>query len=180
MKNKILPIIAVVLVVVAVCVIVLMPNNDNSNKSGEVSNSGTQKSNNTKTSAQFATLDDEGNVVINKEDVSEDKISIIRYSEDSKVEIIAIKGKDGGVNVALGTCQSCNGSPYAYYTQSGDELQCNNCGLTFPLDVIGVDGTGCHPIKIDETGITRTEDGITINKDVLLSKEKLFSKIVAH
>ncbi|MBR2289073.1 MAG: DUF2318 domain-containing protein [Clostridia bacterium] len=80
----------------------------------------------------------------------------------------------------FGTCWSCNGSPYAYYNQSGKLLQCNNCGLTFSLDVIGRDGTGCHPIMIDESGVTETDTGIVIDKDVLIANEKLFSNIVAH
>ncbi|MBQ9279487.1 MAG: DUF2318 domain-containing protein [Clostridia bacterium] len=80
----------------------------------------------------------------------------------------------------FGTCQSCNGSPNAYYAQTGKMLKCNNCGLTFPMDVIGVDGTGCHPIMIEEDGITQTDTGIAINKDTLLKNESLFTKIVAH
>ena len=128
----------------------------------------------------YAKLDEDGNIIINLEDVTEDKVSFIKYSEDSKIELLARKGEDEKVHVAYGTCNSCNGSPKAYYKQSVDELQCNNCGLTFPLDVIGVDGTGCHPIKIDEDGITTTETGVVIDKNTLFENEALFSNIVSH
>ena len=190
MKNKILPIIAGVLVIVAVLVVIFIPKNSKEGKSANAGSDSLQSTTNTttnptkktlaKSTSKLATLDEEGNVIINKSDVSEDKISFLKYSEDSKIELIAIKGENGDVNVALGTCGSCNGSPKAYYNQSGDLLQCNNCGLTFPLDVIGIDGTGCHPIMIDESGITKTEEGITIRKDVLLKNESLFSKVVEH
>lgn len=191
MKNKILPIVAGVLVLIAILVIILIPKDNKTNttniaQSESVPKSTTQNNSKVaaptpvKSSGKLATLDENGNVIINTNDLSENQISFFKYSDNSKIELIAIKGEDGNVRVSLGTCWSCNGSPYAYYTQSGELLQCNNCGLTFPLNVIGVDGTGCHPIMIDESGITKTDTGIVIDKDVLLKNEKLFSNIVAH
>ena len=71
--------------------------------------------------------DEEGNLRILAESLTTEKISFIRPSEESKLELLARKDGDGNVRVALGTCQSCNGSPMAYYTQEGDLLRCNNC-----------------------------------------------------
>ncbi len=181
MKNKILPIIAIVFVIIAVLVIVFIPKNGSEKEEeNNVQKSISQGEAKEKSSSKLATLDEEGNVIIIADDVSEDKISFIKYSDESKIELIAIKGANGKINVALGTCQSCNGSPNAYYTQSGNLLQCHNCGLTFETDIIGIDGNGCHPILIDESGITRAENEIKINKEILLAKESLFANIKSH
>lgn len=184
MKNKILPIIAGVIAIIAILIIILVPKDNKTEKVSKASQntSSTQKTTktNAKTSSKLATLDEEGNVIINKDDVSSEKILFLKYSENSKIELIAVKDKDGNINVALGTCQSCNGSPKAYYTQYGNLLKCNNCGLTFPLSVIGVNGEGCHPIMINEEEITRTENEVKISKKALLQNEKLFEKVASH
>ena len=128
----------------------------------------------------FARLNEDGNVVIYADELSEDKISFIKVSEDSRIELLAKKDAKGNAKVALGTCQSCNGSPGAYYTQVGDELQCNNCGLTFPITVVEEAGGGCHPIMIDEAGIKYTDDGLIIDMSVLAQYEYLFEKVAEH
>ncbi len=76
----------------------------------------------TSTTDGYARLNENGDVIIYADDLSSDKVSYLRYSEDSRIELLAIKGEDGRPKVALGTCQSCNGSPYAYYVQSGNEF----------------------------------------------------------
>ena len=107
MKNKILPIIAGVLVIVAVLVVIFIPKNSKEDKSANAGNDSLQSTINTttnptkKSTSELATLDEEGNVIINKSDVSEDKILFLKYSEDSKIELIAIKGENGDVNVAI-------------------------------------------------------------------------------
>ena len=140
----------------------------------------TSSTDGSKTDDGYARLNENGDVIIYADDLSTDTVSYIRYSEDSRIELLAVKGEDGMPKVALGTCQSCNGSPYAYYVQSGNEFQCNNCGLTFPLSEIGVDGNGCHPIKISDSGIRTTEDGIVISKDLLMDSESLFLTVEEH
>lgn len=105
-KNNLL-IIAGILVLVAILLVILVPKNSNKDKSASISDANTQTSSNTtkksstKSISKVAVLDEEGNIVINKNDVSEDKISLLKYSEDSKIEVIAIKGKDGEVKAAL-------------------------------------------------------------------------------
>ena len=90
----------------------------------------------------YAEQDGDGNIVIRRSDLSSEQVSFIRVAESSNIELLARLGDDGGISVALGTCQSCNGSPRAYYTQDGDLLTCNNCGLTFPLSVLDTPGIG--------------------------------------
>ncbi len=124
--------------------------------------------------------DEEGNLRILAESLTTEKISFIRPSEDSKLEFLAHKDGDGNVRIALGTCQSCNGSPMAYYTQEGDLLKCNNCGQTFPISVVDHPGGGCHPIMIDEKLIKEIEGGILLNMDALKIYEPLFAKVAEH
>ena len=126
------------------------------------------------------TPDEEGNLRITAESLKTDQISFIRPSKDSKLELLARKGDDGKVKLALGTCQSCNGSPKAYYTQGGELLKCNNCGQTFPISVVDHPGGGCHPIMIDEKLIKEIEGGIQLNMDELKIYEPLFLRVAEH
>ena len=158
-NNIILPLIAAVLVITAMVIVFVLP----------------EKSNN----AEVADPD-KSFIQIDTADLSSDHVSFIRLGGDSKIELLARKGDDGNPRVALGTCQSCNGSPGAYYTQEGDLLKCNNCGLTFPVSVLDEPGGGCHPIMIDEDMITTTASGITIDKEKLHKYEGLFAKVEAH
>lgn len=162
MKKKwVLPGIAALTVLIAVLVIVFVPRNStNANP--------------------FAERNAEGNIVIPSKNLSADQVSFIRIGEDSKIELLARIGDDGSAKVALGTCQSCNGSPAAYYTQEGSLLKCNNCGLTFPLNVLDSPGGGCHPIMIDASMIQETKDGLILNTAALLQYEYLFEKVAAH
>ena len=162
MKKKwILPIIAVVMAIVAVLVIVLIPRRTN------------------QTSAPVVLTETDGNILIRTASLSSDQISFLRL-ENSRIELLARLGDDGKTKVALGTCQSCNGAPGAYYTQQGNVLQCNNCGLTFPLSVLDSPGGGCHPIMIDASLIRETQDGLILNAAGLLQYEDLFRKVAAH
>ena len=128
----------------------------------------------------YAERDGEGNIVIRRSALSADQVSFIRIAEDSNIELLARLGDDGGISVALGTCQSCNGSPLAYYTQEGDVLKCNNCGLTFPLAVLDAPGGGCHPLMFSSSFVQESEEEIRLNLEALLQCESLFEKVAAH
>ena len=121
-----------------------------------------------------------GDLLIKKSELSKEKVSFVRPIEGSKIELLARIGDEGEIKIALGTCRSCNGAPGAYYTQKGDWLQCNNCELTFPLNVLDSPGGGCHPIMPDESVFTKTEEGIIIHTDLLAGYEELFSKVAEH
>ena len=171
MKKYILPIIAVVVVIIAAVVLIVVP------KSGSTEQANDPKIDSAANTVAKASDD---HVEILASQLSEDKISLFSVADDSKVELIAIKGADSKARVAFATCQSCNGSPGAYYTQSGDLLQCNSCGLTFPLSVIGEDGSGCHPIMLDDTKVKEIDDVVSIDKAYLLSLESLFKNVAEH
>ena len=54
----------------------------------------------------YAEQDGEGNIIIRRSALSADQVSFIRIAEDSNIEVLARLGDDGGISVALGTCQS--------------------------------------------------------------------------
>ena len=162
MKKWILPGIAALAAVIAIAVTVALPAGDKT------------------TGSAYAEQDGDGNVVIRKSALSSDQVSFIRIAEDSNIELLARLGDDAGISVALGTCQACNGSPRAYYTQEGDVLKCNNCGLTFPLAVLDAPGGGCHPLMFSSSFVQESEGEIRMNLEALLQCEPLFEKVAAH
>ena len=167
-KRFLLPLAAGIMVALALIVVVFIPK-------------GVDKPGGTKASGNaVAETDGEGNLVIYADRLSSDQVSFIRISEDSRIELLARLGDDGMVKAALGTCQSCNGSPGAYYTQEGNELRCNNCGLTFPISVLDSPGGGCHPIMPGEEIVRYEGSDLAIDLDGLSSYEDLFSRVADH
>ena len=118
--------------------------------------------------------------MIHADRLSSEKVSFIKVSKDSRIELLSRLGDDGAVKVALGTCQSCNGSPGAFYTQEGSELKCNNCGLTFPVSVLDSPGGGCHPIMIKKELLQYEGKDLVIDLEGLSAYEVLFSKVADH
>ena len=171
MKKYLLPISACLAVIAALLVFLLVPNGKN-DKAVTVTE--------TITNSPYPEKTDDGMIRIPAEKLSHDNISFIRIAENSRIEILARIGDDGLPKAALGTCQSCNGSPKAYYTQEGDQLKCNNCGLTFPINVIDSQGYGCHPISIDSSIVRISDQEILLDAEKLAAYEPLFEKIEAH
>ena len=157
----------------ALIVVVFIPKGTNEGR-------GTASAGEDKASTSSQAEINEGNLVIYADRLSSDQISFIRISEDSHIELLARLGDDGTVKAALGTCQSCNGSPGAYYTQEGDELKCNNCGLTFPISVLDRPGGGSHPIMLKEEIVRYEGNNLVIDLGGLSAYEDLFSKVADH
>lgn len=72
--------------------------------------------------------------------------------DGTAMQLISRKDDAGNVRLAFNTCQSCGGSPYAWFEDLGDgRLQCQNCHQTFPLETVGTAGSvGCSPVPITE------------------------------
>ena len=98
-----------------------------------------------------AKLDKEGNIVINEKDIT-DKVIYISYEyEDVTIGLLAVRDSEDKIIVVVNTCQSCGGSPYAYFVQVGDKIQCQNCGNMFAIDDLdNLSPDGCNPIGIEE------------------------------
>lgn len=91
------------------------------------------------------------------------------------MQLIARKDETGAVRLAFNTCQSCGGSPYAWFEYLGSNtLQCQNCGLTFPLDAVGTaKAAGCNPVTITE--FTVLGDTVTVPQNVLADNAYRFA-----
>ena len=205
-KRYILPVLALVLALAAILVVLFFPRGNDKRVSDEAppessviiaeetaaetpaqtaaeteaeSSSAVSVKPGEETAAVFDQNED-GDFVIYADRLSASEVSFIRLPGDSRIELLARLGDDGAAKAALGTCQSCNGAPGAYYNQEGDVLRCNNCGLTFPISVLDSPGGGCHPIMLDE-GIVRYEgDDIVIDAAGLSPYEGLFEKVEEH
>ncbi len=193
MKKWLLPAIAGLAVVAAVLVVVLNPKSEETGaqdvaavaevqveSEAENASSGAAQAVSAAPILTTSASDTEGEFVILAKDLSVDQVTFVRPLENSKIELLARKGEDGTVKFALATCQSCNGAPGAFYTQNGDVLQCNNCGLTFPLNVLDQPGGGCHPIMPAEDVYTETEGGVSLNVEALVAYEPLFTNVAEH
>jgi len=100
-KKWLLPLIAGIMVVFALIVVFFIPQDTN-----EGSSTTSAGKDNVSTSSQVETAVaeiTEGNMVIYAERLSLDQVSLIRISEDSRIELLARLGNDGTVKAALGT-----------------------------------------------------------------------------
>ena len=95
--------------------------------------------------------------------------------DGTAMQLIARRDEAGAVRLAFNTCQSCGGSPYAWFEYLGnDTLQCQNCGLTFPLDAVGTaKAAGCNPVTITE--FTVEGDTVTVPQSVLADNAYRFA-----
>ena len=98
-----------------------------------------------------ANLDEDGNIIINEKDITK-KASYISYEyEGVTIGLLAVRNSKGKVIVVVNTCQSCGGSPWAYFVQDGDDIQCQNCGNYFAIDDLdNLEPDGCNPIGIEK------------------------------
>lgn len=109
-----------------------------------------------------AQVDASGDIIIDKEEIT-DQVRYYNYEfEDVIIGLLAVRDSKGNVRVVVNTCSSCQGSPYAYFVQVGNKVQCQNCGSLFDIDSLGEeDQLGCNPIGIENK--TETESQIIIS-----------------
>ena len=103
-------------------------------------------------------------------------VTFIDWGQDgTAMQLIARLDDSGAVRLAFNTCQSCGGSPYAWFEDLGDgTLQCQNCGLIFPLDSVGTEkAMGCNPVSITE--FTVEADAVTVPEAVLKANAARFA-----
>ena len=105
-----------------------------------------------------ANLDQDGNIIIKENDITDEVVYISYEYEKVTIGLLAVKDSNGEVKVVINTCQSCGGSPYAYFVQVGNKIQCQNCGNMFAIDKLdNLVENGCNPIAIEDK---QTKDGI--------------------
>lgn len=121
-----------------------------------------------------ANLDSNGNIVIAEATITTD-ITYIDYEyEGVNIGLLAVRDSKDKVQVVVNTCQSCGGSPYAYFVKVGDYIQCQNCGNMFKIDELdNLAVNGCNPIAIVNK---KEKDGkITIVPDELKALKSKFT-----
>lgn len=189
MKEKAMLIITIAIVIIAICVIVFIPKNkEKSNEKvstvNTVNAANTAITNSTKTEQAKtieATLNENGDVEIKVDDLDTSNATFIKYTSNGvNMELVAIKDSQNNIDVAFNTCQVCNGAPKAYFVQKNGKLICQNCGNSFSLKSIGASANGCNPMTINDNDITKTDTGIIISKEILVSNESLFTNVAEH
>lgn len=120
-----------------------------------------------------AKVNSDGKIVIDKSKIT-DKVTYINYDVDGIiVGLLAVKDSKGDMKVVVDTCQSCGGSPYAYFVQVGDKIQCQNCGNMFSIDELdNLVDDGCNPIVIEDK--TETDNEILIGTEQLKKLKEKF------
>lgn len=118
---------------------------------------------------------EEDNIVIQVSDITETAQFYPAEIDGTNMEIVAVKASDGTIRTAFNTCQICNGSPLAYFVQSGDTLECQNCKNKFSMDKVEIESGGCNPVPIFEDDKTVSDDTITIPYETLSANTSRFS-----
>ena len=87
-------------------------------------------------------------------------------SGDTAMQILARVNADGEPGLAWNTCQTCAGSPAAFFALDGGQLTCQNCGNRFSLDTVGVASrSSCMPWPLQ--GAQLQGDEIVIPQSVI-------------
>lgn len=102
--------------------------------------------------AKDAATGDAGPGLIISADALTGEVSFFDYNAGGTAMQVIARVDDAGVpKLSYNTCQSCAGSPYAYFEAQNGRLVCRNCGNVFSYDTIGETRTGgCMPIAVEE------------------------------
>ncbi|MGN1194381.1 MAG: DUF2318 domain-containing protein [Acutalibacteraceae bacterium] len=161
-NNFVLPIAAAVVIVIAV-ICIAVPNL-----------TGNKEDTQTTQSQSAAAVSSASDIVIDESSVSENATFYDFDANGVTVELFAVRASDGTVRLALNTCQVCNGSPYAYFVQQGDNFICQNCKNAFQRDSIGQVHGGCNPVPITEGDYQISDGKITVFADFLQQNASSF------
>ena len=121
---------------------------------------------------KYITLRPENNEIqIEENKLSKTPIFINYEYNGTIIQLIAGIASDGTNRVSLNTCQSCNPSPYAYFSEENKKLVCQNCKNMFTLDDVGISANGCNPTPIP---FLERDGLIIINTDILNEYTPMF------
>jgi hypothetical protein len=173
-KNGYEKLIIIGIVVIGIFVIGNFLLGGKNNSSSNISTNANSSSNGSKSeAAKTSPANIVAGIEIKKDEIT-DKVKFYPYEADGiKMEVLALKAKDGTIRTALNTCQVCYSSGKGYYVQQGDELVCQNCGNRFPSNKVGLTKGGCNPVPISDD--SKADDGKTIKIDkTYLNKNKAY------
>lgn len=98
----------------------------------------------------------EAGLTIPLDSLSAEPVFVDWEQDGTAMQLIALLDDSGQARLAYNTCQSCAGSPYAFFTYANGLLTCQNCGNQFGLAAVGAVVGGCNPMPVGES---RIEDG---------------------
>lgn len=101
-------------------------------------------------------------LVIRAEEIGAEASYFDYDADGTTVQVLAVRATDDTVRLALNTCQVCNGSPYAYFVQEGDDFVCQNCHNRFSSTDVGRVSGGCNPVPITAEDRTEKDGTITV------------------
>ena len=102
-------------------------------------------------SAEKATLDPDGNIVIMDDEITDQATYIVYEYENATIGLIAVRNSDGRVMVVVNACDSCKQSPNAYFVQQENKFICHGCNNTIKVDELDKNlDKECYPISIKE------------------------------
>lgn len=127
-------------------------------------------------SSAESAISTDSDIVIRSEEIGSEASYFDYDADGTTVEVFAVRASDDTVRLALNTCQVCNGSPYAYFEQDGDEFVCQNCGNHFDAAEVGLESGGCNPVPITEDVYTEQDGTITIPAEFLEDNAARFAK----
>ena len=120
-----------------------------------------------------ANENDDGNVLIPLTDITDTASYYQKTVDGVTVKYFALRGSDGQIHAAFDACDVCYHAKQGY-EQRGDEMVCENCGLSYPTNGIGTEniGGGCWPGYLQ----TSMENGnLVITEDALARGKYYFS-----
>ena len=71
----------------------------------------------------------------------------VYQTSDKAIRFFLLRDAEGGVRAALDACQNCFRAKRGY-RQEANTVICNNCGMSFKYDTIGIVTGGCNPIPL--------------------------------
>ncbi len=100
------------------------------------------------TSRAVQVKQENGEIRISSADLDDRTPHFYVYQTSSKaIRFFLLRDAEGGVRAALDACQNCFRAKRGY-RQEGNTVICNNCGMSFKYDTIGIVTGGCNPIPL--------------------------------
>lgn len=120
--------------------------------------------------ASLAVQQENGEVKVPAASLGDGKAGFYAYSAgDKEIRFFALRKPDGSIGVALDACNACYGAKKGY-RQEGSRVICNNCGMIFRPEDVGVVTGGCNPIPV----ASRVAGDSVIVKAADLEKGKMY------
>lgn len=140
-KNIVLPLAAVLVVIVAVIVGVLVKNGKTPEETPQVGEGST-----------ITSVLTEDTLEIDVSNLGTTAQYVDYNSDGTDMQVLVVRDTDGSVKVVYNTCQSCKGSPMAFFVQEGTQVVCQNCHIPHPVSGLGNEKeAGCNPIPMQYT-----------------------------